>query len=313
MSLLVRPFTTNDYDAVATVSAAVNESTPDPEHWRWEDTNRDPKCLCARWVAEWDGRVVGFSEYAQYPHKYHPRKFGVEVLVLPEFRSKGIGSALWMALREGLRTHDPLTLTTGVREHWEAGLRFAQQRGFAERMRSWESHLDLTRFDPSLYADRVEGYQIRSYADLVGHPGFFEKLYELVQTVRMDVPSSEPLTVVPYESWLKSLQSNPELWPQGYLIATKGDEWVGVSTLWTLSEEGLLKTGLTAIRREHRGTGIAKALKVRALATAKEAGYKLVKTWNASNNERMLAINLQLGFERKPAWVTFHLKVKDEE
>lgn len=313
MSLSIRPLTPDDYVDVAAIASVVYETTLDPENMRWEDSQRDPKCRCARWVAELNGKTVGFAEQMQYPGIYHPRKFDVGVDVLPDYRGRGIGSALWNTVWEAVQAYDPITLTAGARENCEDALRFLAKRGFVEKLRNWESHLDLTTFDPAQFQDQVEGCQVRSYADLSAEPDFYEKLYALVCEVRRDVPSTAPLTDVPYEAWLKNQKSNPHLWPQGYQIAVKGSEWVGVSNLWTTAEAGVLNTGLTAVKREHRGTGIALALKVRALATAKAAGYRLVKTWNESNNERMLAINVKLGFVRKPAWVSFQLRLKQED
>lgn len=313
MSLTIRLFTPADYEAIASIDSLVYGTTTDPEHLRWEDSHRDPKCCCARWVAELDGQAVGYAEQKQKPVAYHPRKFQVNVDVLPDYRGRGIGTALWAAMREAVEAYDPLTLTASAREDCEQGLRFLTGRGFVEEMRTCESHLDLTAFDPAQFSDLAEGYQIRSYADLFGEPDFYEKLYALTSEVRRDVPSTTPRTDEPFETWLKNLKANPHLWPQGYQIGIQGSEWVGVSVLWTTANAGVLNTGLTAVKREHRGRGVALALKVKALATAKAAGYRLVKTWNESNNQRMLAINQRLGFEHKPAWVAFQLKLKDEE
>jgi hypothetical protein len=46
-------------------------------------------------------------------------------------------------------------------------------------------------------------------------------------------------------------------------------------------------------------------MKLRSLRWAKEQDYRLVKTWNATNNEGMLAINEALGFEKRPAWIDY--------
>jgi hypothetical protein len=50
------------------------------------------------------------------------------------------------------------------------------------------------------------------------------------------------------------------------------------------------------------------ALKVRALAQAKTAGYRYAKTENESNNVGMLAINAALGFKKNPPWVHYTKK-----
>jgi GNAT superfamily N-acetyltransferase len=66
-----------------------------------------------------------------------------------------------------------------------------------------------------------------------------------------------------------------------------------------------LYQGLTGVRREYRGKGVAMALKLKTIEYAQRHGYAVIKTWNESNNVGMLAINEKLGFVRQPAWVTF--------
>ncbi len=47
------------------------------------------------------------------------------------------------------------------------------------------------------------------------------------------------------------------------------------------------------------------ALKLATIGYAREHGYTMIKTWNATVNEGMLAINGKLGFVRQPAWIEF--------
>ena len=56
--------------------------------------------------------------------------------------------------------------------------------------------------------------------------------------------------------------------------------------------------------RAHRRQGIATAMKVRAIGFAKEYGAKIVETDNEENNP-MYFLNLKLGFESQPAWLSF--------
>ncbi|HYG59826.1 MAG TPA: GNAT family N-acetyltransferase [Symbiobacteriaceae bacterium] len=317
MEFAIRTFSSGDYQALATLASLYAGTTVTADALRWEDTTRDAKLRCQRWVAEVNGEVVGAGEHMQYAGIYHPRKFDVGVLVNPAFRGRGIGSALLETVMSALAPLDPLTLTASARETCAEGIRFLTKRGYAERMRNWESHLDLTAFNPGAFAHLLEraaeqGYRLLSYADLSYVPERDRKIYQLAQETRRDIPAPEPLTDIAFEEWVQLVLRRPYFWPEGYFIALKGDEFVGLSTLWSTDDEGLLTTGATAVRRSHRGRGVARALKVRALAHAKAAGYKRVKTWNESNNQRMLAINDQLGFVRQPAWVVFQRKLAEE-
>jgi len=89
------------------------------------------------------------------------------------------------------------------------------------------------------------------------------------------------------------------------MIAKDGSKYVGLSTVWRLDQEprGLVQ-GNTGVRREYRGRGIAVALKLKVIDFARRNGYEKMKTWNASNNAPMLAVNAKLGFKRGVGWIT---------
>ncbi len=55
----------------------------------------------------------------------------------------------------------------------------------------------------------------------------------------------------------------------------------------------------------YRGLGIATALKLRTIEYAQRDGYRVIRTFNSSRNDAMLAINQNLGFVRQPAWIGF--------
>jgi GNAT superfamily N-acetyltransferase len=315
----IRPFDeAKDFPAVAQLSREIHEQQITAESIQDDFSRRDPKCAFAAWVAEVDGEVAGIGIYQQFAGAFHPRKFNLDLGVRPAFRRQGIGGALYRQLREALEPLDPIALGAGTKENWPEAIAFLQRRGFQEKMRNWESHFDLTKFHPDALAEHVSaaeaaGYEFRSYADLAGDPERDQKLYEMIMVARRDIPSPEPLTDVGFEQWKKGIE-RPQFFPEAYMIALKDGQTVGMSAVWKTDEADVLETGLTAVLREHRRAGVARALKIRSLAAAKAAGpYRKVKTWNATTNAPMLAINEWLGFVRQPAWIAYTLQLHPED
>ncbi|MDF2628264.1 MAG: N-acetyltransferase [Symbiobacteriaceae bacterium] len=315
----IRPFDhKTDYHGMAQLSDELYERHVTVESLKDSFSRRDPKCAFAAWVAEVDGEFAGMAVYEQFPGSYHPRKFVLDVDVRAPFRRRGIGGALYRQLREALAPHDPIALGAGTKENWPEAITFLENRGFKEKMRTWESHFDLTGFDPSALGGHVTaaeaaGFEFRSYADLAGDPERDQKLYEMVKVARRDIPSPEPLTDVSFEQWKKGID-RPQFFPETYIVAIKEGQMVGQSNIWKTHDAEVLETGLTAVLREHRRAGLAKALKIQSLAAAKAAGgYRKVKTRNATTNAPMLAINEWLGFVRQPAWIAYSLELHPEE
>lgn len=64
--------------------------------------------------------------------------------------------------------------------------------------------------------------------------------------------------------------------------------------------------GMTGVRPEWRGRGIAIALKRAQIAAAKAAGLRELRTTTAFGNAPMLHVNERLGYRHGVAWV--HLR-----
>src|SRR5260370_20648076 len=95
-ALTVRPFTVDDYaDITRLHNANFPEFSMTPDEFQFEDSQRTEPCRQARWVAECDGRIVGFGHYEQNPQVYHPRKFQLNITVDPDFHGRGIGPRLY--------------------------------------------------------------------------------------------------------------------------------------------------------------------------------------------------------------------------
>ena len=306
---MIRPFTPEDYPAIARIaSAAFPEYSSSAEEMEFGDSRRDPKCRHGRWLAERDGRAVGYGEYGQRSSSYHPRRFLLEVTVEPDSQGLGLGKALYERVMSALEPFDPLSVRAQVRADRARTVRFLEERGFVEDMRSFESRLDLAAFNPALWADaagrvRALGIGFKTLGELEGVPGHWRKHHDMGEEIAADVPSAEARTPVEKDVWRSALLKNPGLVRDAYLFAVKDGEYVGVSMLRSSQSDNDLTTGLTGVRLPYRRQGVALALKIGTLAWAKRNGYSQVKTWNEANNRGMLGINERLGFVRQPAWL----------
>lgn len=318
MNVNIRPFMPDDYEAALGVwNTALPEYAETVAEWQHNDAHRDPKCKHARLLAERDGVMIGYAEYDQFAGMYHPRKFFVFVVVHPEYREQGVGAALYTALITALAPHDPLAVRTQVREDMLRAVRFAESRGFKADMRSWESRLDVQALDFDAFAaveDRMqaEGIALKTLRELEADPERDHKLFELNRVLARDVPAPEQRTDRDYEQYITGMLGNPDLLPDGYIVALDNGAYVGMSNLWKSAIDDELITGLTGVKREYRRKGIALALKLRALRYARDRGIKTVKTVNESNNRAMLAINEALGFRKQPAWIDYNNVLREE-
>ncbi len=135
---------------------------------------------------------------------------------------------------------------------------------------------------------------------------------ELVDQVRGDVPATDPATPETIDEWRPHWTGAPGFIPEACFIAIDpAGKWLGLSNLERpLEDATFLWQGLTGVRREARGRGIAMALKLHTVAFAEAAGALHIKTWNDQRNRPMLAINEAMGFVKQPAWIALELRLR---
>lgn len=312
---LIRPFTDTDYAVMVELWNLLNPDWPRTlENYKLEAT-LEPRFRRTRFVAEAEGRPLGFVDFGTNPGSYHPQKFGFELFVHPDRHGQGIGKALYQKLLDELRPLNPLSLRVPVRENQTRAVRFFQDRGYQETKRDWVSVLEVAKANLSSFAHLdISPIRIQSFAELsAADPKADEKLHELFSDIRVDTPRSEPATPISLEFFRANvLAEGPEFDPGAFFIALDAERWVGMSCLYGISDTKGLDHWFTGTRRAYRGRKIALALKLRTVQYAQAGGFETIRTDNDSLNAPMLAINEKLGFARGPAQISLRKLLRGE-
>lgn len=309
----ILPAKPDHYQGIADVINALyleqNTSALDIEEG---EKQRDPKFKSQRWVAIEKDQVVGTGSYNQSNWFAHPQKFILSINVRPEHQGHGIGSTLYETILDGLCPFNPVALRVYVTDDRRQSKRFLEKRSFHEVIRDIRSELNVQTFDLSRYTGledqfRSGGIEIKTLPELGNDPERNQKLYDLDWEISLSVPGdlADGIGRRGLEKYVEYAIAGPYVVPDGFFVAVRGNEYIGLSHL-LLSEKGVsLYQGLTGVKPPYQRQGIGLALKIRAIAYAQTHGYVRIRAENDSKNIPMLTMNKRLGYIQKPDLITF--------
>lgn len=262
-----------------------------------------------RLVAEVGGEVVGYGRCCQFAP--NPRNaFLLDAGVLPKHQNQGIGSALINALEPFAVENDASCIVGSVHEHRKESISMVERRGFMLKTRFFHSELDPQRFEiadfqPILNEVGASGYLIKTLADFPEGEETDRAFFDVCHSSDTDTPFTDYYGMPDYEDFQQMILGASWFDRRGVFLAVKDGAMVGLSNVNKGSKEfnGEMFIEFTGVVREHRGKGLAKAMKVRALEYAKACGGTLVRTGNNTANAPMRAVNNKLGFTEKPGWL----------
>lgn len=314
-----------DTQAIAEVKNAADPSWPTTAEMLLHSyESRSPAHAYADVVAERDGRVVGVGSLGPDTFAHEDWRYWGGLLVHPEAQRAGIGAAIYDELLRWAKARGARELRTMLSDlpHDAAGVEFLKKRGFEAKWERYESSLhtrnaDLHAFDDLLARVAAGGIRLVPLSEL-GGPQHQHWLYELDWLLFQDVPLGLTLTRRPLEEWVKDELDDPTLRPQLSFVAldpTQNDPltgpYIGYSTIGWNPAGDYAYIGMTGVRREYRGWGIAKALKVAAMRALAAAGGGEIKTFNDPPNKAMLTMNERLGFKRVATRTRYELTLEE--
>src|SRR5579859_5008576 len=303
--LQLRPATMEDVGLVAALETAVTPDDPrDPELLAFWWKHAPGAEVSARWIAEREGAALIYVSGTHGELKEGARFGSIRVRIRPDHWTHqacldGIERA------EGwLRTEGVETSFVRIREDLDRDIRVLTGVGYREVRRSRVWNLDLARGRDRLLAEaartraemKKQGIRVLTL-DRDDDPEKLRQLYALDLEASDDVPKSVPWPVPAFEEWLRLIFEHPAHREDRMWIAREGDAIVGVSFLGYPPRVGIPWTSFTATARSVRGRGIARALKYETIAQAIALGISRVHTDNDAENEPILHLNQEMGYE----------------
>ena len=296
-------------DPLEPIIALLNQANPHypqtiADYLEYRRFNAD--MLHVQWVAvSPTGDTLGYACLSQNHHEFTPGKYDFDIIVDRKARGGGIGGMLLETIYSEARMHNAIGIRTYMDTSEPSGKRFAEKHGFERTLVSCDVILDVpscTVPTPESLDEMAAALDIRVStfaAEMTADPDAPRKFHALSTEIRRDIPGPDVLEDVPFEQFVKSLDSQNRLL-DAHFVAIRDGEWIAMSTLWRRGADDVLQTGATGVVRSERGKGIAKLLKHHAVNYAKRRGAPQIITDNAEQNAPMRAINQQLGFVALP-------------
>jgi GNAT superfamily N-acetyltransferase len=286
--------------------------------------------IAERYVA-WDGGVaVGYLGIV-LPTRDNLDNAEVDIIVHPDHRRRGVGRALHAFAAERLRGHGRKRLLSYLVEGLRGGPeRYPGSRAFAEAVGGQAAldevrrRLDLTAVDEAALSDllaaawsRAAGYRLVTWQDRTPD-GFAADAAYLEGRLLADAPMGtldwEPEkidTARLRESEDASAARQLATWSAGAVDEATG-RLVALTTLASArSTPHHAWQWITLVDPDHRGRRLGTVVKVANLRFARERrpGLREIDTWNAAENQHMIAINEAMGFRPVDAWVNWQHEV----
>lgn len=215
------------------------------------------------------------------------------ICVLTHARRSGIGTELLTRASTWARDRSLGALRTWVPYEDPDGLPWAQRRGFREIGRELTLALKLRglrALDPAL----PDGVELTTLAE---RPELLRDVWEIANETWPDVPGNEDLKPIAFDDFVRTFTEVATYVPEAAFVALERDRALAYAKVTPRpGVPGAAYNAYTGVRREARGRGIGRALKLAQIRWAKDAGYELLLTHNDELNAPIRRLNESLGY-----------------
>ncbi len=274
-------------------------------------------------------RVVGAASY-RLPQADNLSMVYLELIVHPQYRRRGIGTALLAEVYAAARRHhrtlieiETVRALPGGDARDEAGYRYLTNRAHQPGVTSIRSRCriaDHTVGDEATLAEawtHADGYSLVQWRDAVPEE-IIEDIAALQSRLMLDAPTGD--LAVEQTSYDAGRVRGEEATQLGrgyrwYSTAARHDATGQIVARTKLSFEANDDTHarqrITIVEPAHRGRRLGLIVKSanHAYARAHEPALLVVDAWNAEENTHMRAVNAALGFQPVDAWSVFQVPV----
>jgi len=264
-------------------------------------------------VTSAEGERIGFAAHFHQDWSKLPTRYGqVNGVLRTAAKSAALLDAVFAYIEQRSRESGTAIFVANAGDADVLRQEVLLARGYAEerRFRIWEC--DLRENAAMLRAAledarrRMQEQDIRLVTfDRIEDPEKTRRFWELSETTTADMPSTVPYVPVPFDLFVRGWMGRPGFREDRLWIALAADRMLGYSVLAYPPTRGLVWNNGTAVIREARGRGVARALKLESMVQAIAAGTLKIRTGNDSTNAPILHLNEVLGFAPVPGGIQF--------
>lgn len=272
-------------------------------------SNPQPGAVAERYiVTSTSGERIGFAAHYHQDWAKLPTRYGqVNASLRLRSKTKKILDAVFAHVEERSRESGTAIFTAGSSDTDTLRREVLLARGYTEerRFKVWDCDLIANEamlrhaVEGSRQKMREQGIRLVTF-DRIEGADRLRSYWELSEATTADMPSTVPYVPVSFDVFVRGWMGRPGFREDRLWIALDGDRMVGYSVLAYPPTRGLVWNNGTAVVRDARGRGLARALKLESMVQAIDAGTPRIRTGNDSTNAPILHLNEVLGFTQVP-------------